>query len=194
MELMPYNKGRLMMKKSKKAFNLFISSVMIIGLLLLIFIAVKLASVPKTPATVERVEEVLALHNYVSVDTTQKYLDQSSGSSLIKSIGAEKEDIRFQFFEFSNESGALDAYRKFHSLIIRTRNSSARVETKNKMANYSTYTLRTDSLYSVVIYVGPTVVYAESNSDNAVEINQILFAIDYLKEGTFKVMPSLNQV
>lgn len=95
---MPYNKGGLMIKKSKKAFNLFISSVMIIGLLLLIFIAVKLASVPKTPATVERVEEVLALHNYVSVDTTQKYLDQSSGSSLIKSIGAEKEDIRFQFF------------------------------------------------------------------------------------------------
>lgn len=79
------------MGKIKNTFNLFISSVMIIGLLLFIFIVVKLASVPKTPATVEQVEGVLALHNYVSVDTTKQYLVQSSDSNLIKSIGAEKE-------------------------------------------------------------------------------------------------------
>jgi ribosomal protein S17E len=55
------------------------------------------------------------------------------------------------------------------------------IEIKNQIANYTIYTLDSLGKYNVAIYVGNTAVYAYCDSENKVEIQKILDAIDYLK-------------
>ena len=58
----------------------------------------EIAIVPKTPATMEQVIEVLVSQGYQPQDTTELY--NTPNSNLIKSIDVQKDDVRFEFFCF----------------------------------------------------------------------------------------------
>jgi hypothetical protein len=144
----------------------------------LIFIVLSVTTVPKTPATVEQVNEVLVSQGYEPQDITERYADEDP--SLIKCIAIQKDDIHFEFFSFDDPKRAVNAYGEFHSLIYRTKYSPKRVEIGSKKANYVIYQLESKGEYSVAIYVGTTAVYAHCKEENAKEINKILDAINYL--------------
>ena len=167
------------MKKTYSVGEYIRSIIMFIILILIIYFSLKSASVPKTPATLEQINEVLTSYGYVVEDTTNNYVDKSYGPGLIQSIGTENDDLHFEFFVFSNGYDAVDAYGHFHSYFIRTRESGTLMEGKNSSGNYSIYSLRTMEKYSVAGYVGNTAVYAKSDTENESMVNQILSDIDY---------------
>ncbi|NLX93217.1 MAG: hypothetical protein GXZ02_05040 [Clostridiales bacterium] len=168
------------MKVSNKAITGFIKVVVFSSLLIAIILVVLVkTTVPKTPATTEQVREVLVTLGYEPQDITKQFSELES--TLNQCIAIQKNDIRFEFYDFNNSNSAIDAYGDAHSLIIRTKMALPRVQTQTDKANYSIYTLEAAGEYSVAIHVGTTAVYAYSNADNRNEINNILDAIDYLK-------------
>ena len=140
-------------------------------------------NVPKTPATIEQVWDVLVSQGYEPQDITEQYHSQEENkqnSSLIQCISMQKEDIYFYFYSFNNRNSATDAYGQFYWDIFYTRMSLPNAETDTKIANYGIYTLKTRTTYSATVYVDVTTVYAYSDVENRGEINKILEAIDYL--------------
>lgn len=167
----------------KSFVKLVIALTIFILIILLIF---KIIIVPKTPATVEQVTEVLTSQGYKPQDITEQYFEKDIGfkQTLINCIAIEKDDIHFEFFNFNNENSAIDIYGQAHSLIVRTKMSIPYAEHDTKNANYCIYTLAAGGTYSVAIYVENTAVYAYSNEENAGAISDILEAIGYFKNNS----------
>lgn len=173
------------MMKFNGAAKGFVKLAIAITLLILIILLVfKITIVPKTPATVEQVMDVLVSRGYEPQDITQQYFDKDTNfkQTLIKCIAIEKDDIHFEFYNFNNENSAINIYSQAHSLIVRTKRSVPYAEHDTKNANYAIYTLASGGTYSVAIYVGTTAVYAYSDEENAGAISNILKDIDYFKK------------
>ena len=102
-------------------------------------------------------------------------------SGLINCIIAEKDDIKFEFYDFDNNEGALKTYREAHNLIIRTRMGVPRIQIKTGKIGYKLYTLNSEGTYSVAIYVKNTAIYAYCNSANKHLIYEILNEIGYIQ-------------
>ncbi len=155
---------------------------LIIGSMILIFyIVLCIAVVPKTPATAEQVWEVLTSQGYEPQDITELYFKKDSGFKqiLIKCVAFEKDDIHFEFFVFNNKGSAIDTYRQAYTQIILNRRQMPYAEHDTQIANYSIYTLESAGEYSVAIYVGATSVVAYCKEENSSKIGDILRSIDY---------------
>ncbi len=138
---------------------------------------------PKTPATVEQVKESIIKQGYSPEDIASYYYENDSGfkDTLINCIAFESDDIHFEFFNFNNEASAISIYSQAYEDIVSNNDTNNRRKGGSKIANYAIYTLDLQGKYNVMIYVGHTAVYAYCNSENKVEIQKILDAIDYLE-------------
>ena len=154
--------------------TLLVFIVVFIGLIIVLG---ELFTKPKTPTTAENIWNLLIAEGLEPQDVTDFYMKE--GSSLVKGIGVQKDDLRFEFFTFSNANGAIDAYAKFRALIVQTRRSFPYAEHDTKSANYCIYSLKSEGIFNVSIYVGNTAVYAYCNEENSETISSILREIGY---------------
>lgn len=150
---------------------------------LLIWGILELTCKPKTPATSEQVWDAITAQGYDPQDITGSYYNHNSNfkNVLLKCIAFEKDDIHFEFFDFNNDNSSINIYSQAYSEIISKYNAAHSIEIEYRMANFTIYSLDSLGKYNVAIYVGNTAVYAYCDSENKLEINKILDAIDYLK-------------
>lgn len=155
---------------------------------MLVLLVFKIAIASKETAFVEQVYSVMTAQGFEPKVITEEYYqhDADFKEVLIKCIAIEKEDIRFDFFEFNNRDSAIEIYQQAHSTFTIEYNATHNIETDHHIANYSIYTLDALGKYGVAIYVDNTAVYAYCNSENKNEINKNLSKIDYLKPGNNK--------
>ncbi|MBQ3602707.1 MAG: hypothetical protein IJA02_02560 [Clostridia bacterium] len=155
---------------------------------LMVWIILKIAVVPKEPVTSEQFYNILVEQGFEPQDITEEYykFDEDYRSVLIKCLATEKEDIKLVFFEFNNENSPKEIYQQALADIKTKYNAIYKVETDHQVANHSIYTLDSLGKYNIAIYVGNTAISGYCNSENKNEINKILDAIDYLKPGNSK--------
>ena len=159
-----------------------------LGLVILLFafmglIVYETAVVQKKPVTNEQVCNIMIGYGYEPQDITNKYYqrDPDFKETLIKCIAVEKNDIRFDFFEFNNQNSAESVFSQAYNDFITQYDDIKKTESDNQSKNVRIYTLDSPKKYCVAIYVSNTAVYAYCNSENKNEINKILDAIDYLE-------------
>ncbi len=135
----------------------------------------------KTPATAEQVRGILVSQDFEPADTTQPYREKwgKNGHSLIQAVSAEVEDIRFDFYLFDSDKSAEYIRKLYQSYIRDNRYDLPNAEIKEGAANYVIYTIKAGGMYTVNIRVGNTLVYAESDEENASKINGIVLAMEY---------------
>ena len=92
------------------------------------------------PASVEQVNDTLISQDLQPVDITDSAQGNFPDAGLNKCVVAEKGDIRFEFYDFDNQSSALEVYREARKLIIRTKMAAPRTEIETGKANYKFYT------------------------------------------------------
>ncbi len=157
-------------------------------LVLMVWIILKIAVVPKEPVTSEQIYSILVEQGFEPQNITEEYynFDEDYRSVLIECLATEKEDIKLVFFEFNNENSPKEIYQQARADIKTKYNAIYKVETDHQVANHSIYTLDSLGKYNVAIYVGNTAISGYCNSENKNEINKILDAIDYLKPGNNK--------
>lgn len=157
-------------------------SVVTVLMMAVMFFLVFSTSDPKTPATTEQVWKLLTSQGYEPQDLTNKYHAgyPNAKERLNRLTAIEKDDIRFDFYDFNNKNSAVDIYGVAYSHLVTTKRRGSYVEYETSIANYHIYTLKSDGKYYVSIYVGTTAVYAYADAENEGKINEILFAIDYL--------------
>lgn len=140
-------------------------------------------AVPKTPATTEQVKSVITAQGYEPKDITEQYYESDPGfkSVLNRCISFDKNDIHFEFFDFNNDNSAINVFSQVYQEVSYKYNDPYSIEIDNRIANYRIYTLDSLGKYNVAIFVGHTAVYAYCDSENKIEIDKILDAIDYFK-------------
>lgn len=130
----------------------------------------------KTPATCQQVTAVLSDLGYAPSDTTSMYIKQDS--HLKSSVAIENEQIRFDFFEFDNDDSAYTLFYNNHDLIYENISDGFR-EWDAHYNNYAMYSMSSNGVYYISIWVGNTVVYAYCNNEYRDEIDNILVSLDY---------------
>lgn len=158
-------------------------ALVIIFFIVLAIVFFNFFAVPKTPATLEQVKSVMTAQGYEPQDISDFYYDKDVDFKRVlnKCIAIEKDDLHFEFFEFNNDNSAIELFQQAYQKISYKYNAAHSIEIETQIANYTIYTLDSLGKYNVAIYVGNTAVYAYCDSENKVEIQKILDAIDYLK-------------
>lgn len=147
----------------------------------IIMIFISIINNPKTPVTAEQVWDILVAQGFEPVDTTQIYKDDwgANGNILKKSVSAQADDISFNFFVFDSDKSAEYVRTLYLNYIRDNRYSIPNVEFTEGNSNYLIYTLKANGLYSVVIRVGNTLIFAYSNEENLEKINDIILEMEY---------------
>ncbi len=139
---------------------------------------------PKKTTETHLVVQAIAESGYEAEDLTQMYYqhDPWFEHSLIKCIVFNEDDIHFEFLEFNNDNSAWDIHTQAVQLIVEEHNLQGRRKNRGtRISNYSDYFFESDGKYSITVWVGNTVLYAYSNSENAHVINRIIDDIGYLE-------------
>lgn len=144
---------------------------------LFIAIIVYAVSIPKDMATYDQVWSALEAQGYEPLDAAESYSDYYY---ITDCIGAQSGDIKFTFFVCTDEDGARNLYQHYHSIFVLERRHWPYAEYITQRANFVKYGLSSNGKYSVVVRVGSTLVYAESDEENMKKATSILEAIDYL--------------
>ena len=170
-----------MMNKIRKTSMIVIPilTVILLGAILIYFFV---NGKPKTPATTEQVRDAIISFGYEPQDITEQYHNENPDlkQNLNNCIIAQKDDMRFEFYDFTDENSASNLYRLAWSEIMKTRETPY-AEVDTMIANYCIYSLKTPKLYSVAIYVGNTAVYAYCDAANRTKVDEILTKIGYFK-------------
>ncbi len=133
----------------------------------------------KVPVTSEHMWDVLVLHGFEPYDLTESY-DQSDNIAINKCIVVEREDTHFEFYDYIDETSALNKSVQACSYIISYKRSFPYIEHNTKVRNYNVYTLSSNGEYSVSIRVENTTIYAYCNEENKGLLIDILNEIGYL--------------
>lgn len=133
------------------------------------------------PVSAEQISDTLISHELQPVDITGRAKRNFPEGALNKCVVAQQGDIRFEFYDFVNQSNALMLYREARKLIITTKMATPRTEIETGKANYKYYSLTADGNYSVTVYVKNTAIYAYCNEENLLTVTSILDDIDYIK-------------
>ena len=160
----------------------FIKVSIALGVLIgIILIVISITNNPKTPVTADRVWDILEAQGFEPIDTTKVYKDDwaDNGNILNNSVSAQVNDISFNFFVFDNDKSAEYVRKLYRNYIRDNRYFIPNVEINEGNSNYSIYTLKANGLYSVVIRVGNTLVFAYSDEENAEKINKIVSEMEY---------------
>lgn len=132
---------------------------------------------PITPVTTGKMWAVLVEQGYEPYDTTATYLKQDS--SLIKAISVQKDDLRFDFFEFDNNGSAANVVSHACSKIISKYNTYPRVEGEWADSNHFKYSLKASGVYSITMYVSSTAIYSYCDAKNQAKVDAIFRSIGY---------------
>ncbi len=130
----------------------------------------------KTPVTCDQVSIELADLDYEPIDSTSHYKEQTS--HLKASIMADNGNVRFNFFEFDNNDSAYTVFYNNHDLIYENISDGFR-EWDAHYNNYAMYSMSSNGVYYISIWVGNTAVYAYCDNEYRNELNDILLSIDY---------------
>lgn len=176
------NKISNLMKKKNSMIKNFIKVSIALGTLIgIIMIVISTTNKPKTPVTTDQVWDILEAQGFEPVDTTQIYKDDwgDSGNILKNSVSTQVDDISFNFFVFDSDKSAEYVRTLYLNYIRDNRYSIPNVEITEGISNYLLYTLKANGLYSVVIRVGNTLIFAYSDEENAEKINDIILEMKY---------------
>lgn len=177
-----------MKKQPKKIFIL----VIFVFVFVLLFSGILLfysTDIPET-SSVQQVIDSLTDKGLQPNDVTDTAIDNFQNAGLKTCLIAEKDGFRFEFYDFDNNGSALKVYRQAHTIIVTERMATPNVEISNGKIGYKFYSLNTNGIYSVAIYVNHTAVYAYCDSTEQATLNQILADIGYVKPADAKESPS----
>lgn len=155
----------------------------LMALIITVFAAMMIAMFANTgevtPATCQQVSEVLDDLNYKTEDSTEYYKQQNS--NLKASVYADNGNVKFNFFEFTDDSNAQAMFNGAHSQIVEEGHEGIRRWSEG-YNNYVMYaTLSHDNVYYTVIRVGNTGIYAYCDDEYTQELGEIFEKIGYPK-------------
>ncbi len=130
----------------------------------------------KTPATYQQVNTELLNLDYSPIDTTATYKEQSS--DLNGSIACDSENLHFYFFEFNDDNSAYTLFYNNHDLIYENISEGFR-EWDEHYDNYAMYSMSSNGVYYISIWVGNTTIYAYCDEEYTNELGKILTSIGY---------------
>lgn len=93
-------------------------------------------------------------------------------------IVAEKDKLRFEFYQFDNVNSARKVYTQAFNKIYENRTTN-RVEFNERKLNYRIYILDIETNYYVAMYNENTAIYAYCNSENLSDFNGVLNSLGY---------------
>ncbi len=166
--------SRFVIKYGDKAVYLITAVIVIIFSIIMIVLFANTGE--KTPATCEQVSTELINLDYEPVDSTYYYKEQSS--QLKGSIMADNGNVRFNFFEFDNNDSAYTVFYNNHDLIYENISDGFR-EWDAHYNNYAMYSMSSNGVYYISIWVGNTAIYAYCDEKYKSELDTILISIDY---------------
>lgn len=135
-------------------------------------------STPTDIATDTQVWDVLETSGYILSDVTQQRLEKEPQCGVLKSIVAQKEDIRIEFHVFESDKRAQSVWVNAYSFI---RKKELNPHSQTGHGNRVIYQTTVQEKYYVVVRVGNTLSFATSNPENAGDINSFLISIGYLE-------------
>ncbi len=148
-----------------------------IVLLLVAIFAILFANTgEKTPTTYEQVNTELISLGYEPTDSTEIYKEQSP--NLNGSISCDSERVHFYFFEFDNKNSAYSLFYNNHDLIYENISEGFR-EWDEHYDNYAMYSMSSNGIYYISIWVDNTAIYAYCDEEYTGELGKILEAIGY---------------
>jgi len=130
----------------------------------------------KTPATCQQVNTQLITLGYDPIDCTDTYKKQSQ--NLNGSIYSNSDRVHFYFFEFDNKNSAYSLFYNNHDLIYKNISEGFR-EWDEHYDNYAMYSMSSNGIYYMTIWVGNTAIYAYCDEEHTGELGEILTAIGY---------------
>ncbi len=138
----------------------------------------------KTPATYEQVWSVLEENGYAPTDTTEHFINNWKEQNTLKgvlnkAVTVQQDDIRFDYYMFDSKSTA-DYYRGLYISYTRSNRYDVKnVEFSERLANYTIYTIKAAGMYTAVVMVDNTLVFAYSDSENSSVIYDMIVDIGY---------------
>lgn len=153
----------------------------------------KVFSNPITPVTSQQMYDALSAQGYKPQYATQLVSDDLQKIGLTDCVVAEQDDIKINFYFLNNEDAAQIVYNMSVSLIHTERYDPPTRDYSEGNSNHWRYTMIGQTMYSTVIQVGNTAIYAYSNTENAAKINALLKSIGYTQiEGSGQSSPELS--
>ena len=151
----------------------------------------KMFSNPITPVTSQQMYDALLAQGYKPQYAMQLVSDDLQKIGLTDCIVVEQDDIKINSYFFNNEDAAQTVYNMSVSLIHTERYDPPTRDYSEGNSNHWRYTMIGQTMYSTVIQVGNTAIYAYSNTEKAAKINALLKSIGYTQiEGSGQ--PSLE--
>lgn len=151
-----------------------------VALLAVIWAVIFIKASPKTPAAVPQVFAVLAENGLTGADLTDAYREKwAVGTALKAAVGAEKSDLRFDFFVFDTANTAERIRKNYQTFIREERYATPNIEVSEGAANFVLYTLKADGTYTVNMRVENTLVFAYCRTENAERLDAVMRGIGY---------------
>lgn len=169
---------------NKRNLNLIIFPIIVVLLLGTIYAVIFSKWKVKTPATYEQVWDVLEDNGYTPIDSTEHFRENwkeqnASKGVLNKAVTVQEDDIRFDYYIFDSDSTA-DYYRGLYVSYTRSNRYDVKnVEFSERLANYTIYTIKAAGMYTAVVMVDNTLVFAYSDSENSSVIYDMIVDIGY---------------
>lgn len=159
---------------------IFIISLLVFALIVGFAIINAFTNIPE-PINAEQMENILTEKGFDPTNAVNNADENMLNAGLKACIVAEKNNIKFEFYDFDNENAALQTYREAYKLIITTKMGTPRIQIKTGKFNYKFYSLDADGIYSVAIYCKNTAVYAYCDSTDKSFLNKILVEMGYVE-------------
>lgn len=128
--------------------------------------------------TVAQVEDSLAEQGLQAFNITDNAQKNFPNMGLENCIVAEKDKLRFEFYQFDNVNSARKVYTQAFNKIYENRTTN-RVEFNERKLNYRIYILDIETNYYVAMYNENTAIYAYCNSENLSDFNGVLNSLGY---------------
>ena len=159
----------------------FIKLIIILALFFaIVFLVIKLATSPKSVASIEQVNELLSSRGYTVQDSTERYQTGSPGSGIVNVLTVEQDALVFQFFVFEDNDSAMNGYDVITTQINKYRTKTQDVATQGFHGNYIFRTLLANGKYYYLVRVGETLVYASGSESDQSEINNLIASLGYV--------------
>lgn len=140
--------------------------------------------------SVQQVIDALTDKGFQPNDVTDNAIANFQNAGLKICLISENDDFHFEFFDFDNSASALKVYSNAQTLIVTERLATPNVEIRNRKIGYDFYSLDAIGIYSVVVRVNNTAIYAYCDSENQTKLNQILNDIGYIEPVKEEEQPS----
>lgn len=171
----------------------------ILPLILFIFVFITLLSLVikfystglPEPVSATQINDILIKNDFNPIDMTELVQSNFLNAGLKSCIVSEQNDIRFEYYNFDNQSGALKLYREAQELIITTKMAAPKTEIEIGKHNYKFYSLAANGYYSVTVYVENTAIYAYCDIINQSKIIGILDKIGYIETKPKQDIPEI---